>query len=47
MRPYPGPRSVLLLDNCAIHHGDEVHELIEAEAGAVFVFSLLPCPDLF
>ena len=46
MRPYPGPRSVLLLDNCAIHHGDEVHELIEAKAGAVFVsccFLVLIC----
>ncbi|KAH7918822.1 hypothetical protein BV22DRAFT_992671, partial [Leucogyrophana mollusca] len=22
--PYPGPRSVLVLDNCAIHHSEEV-----------------------
>jgi hypothetical protein len=33
MRPYPGPRSVLVLDNCAIHHAEEVRELIEDQAG--------------
>ncbi|KIK35733.1 hypothetical protein CY34DRAFT_53568, partial [Suillus luteus UH-Slu-Lm8-n1] len=27
--PYPGPRSVLVLDNCRIHHSDEVLHLIE------------------
>ncbi|KAH7065994.1 hypothetical protein BKA62DRAFT_594180, partial [Auriculariales sp. MPI-PUGE-AT-0066] len=24
MQPYPAPRSVLIIDNCAIHHIDEV-----------------------
>lgn len=27
MNPYPGPRSVLVLDNCAIHHVPGVDEL--------------------
>ena len=30
--PYPGPQSVLVLDNCNIHHADEVRELVEVEA---------------
>ncbi|KIJ52151.1 hypothetical protein M422DRAFT_94837, partial [Sphaerobolus stellatus SS14] len=29
MNPYPGPRSVLILDNCAIHHVDGVRDLCE------------------
>jgi hypothetical protein len=33
MTPYPGPRSILILDNCAIHHGDDIRELIECHAG--------------
>jgi transposase len=33
MCPYPGPRSVLLLDNCSIHHGPTVKTIIEDEAG--------------
>ncbi|KZP08227.1 hypothetical protein FIBSPDRAFT_679005, partial [Athelia psychrophila] len=24
MNPYPGPRSVLVLDNCRIHHAEEI-----------------------
>jgi len=31
--PYPGPRSVLIIDNCNIHHAEEVHQLVEDEAG--------------
>ncbi|KAG2368992.1 hypothetical protein BDR07DRAFT_1171302, partial [Suillus spraguei] len=26
--PYPGLCSVLVLDNCRIHHSDEVHRLV-------------------
>lgn len=37
MNPYPGPRSVLVLDNCRIHHTDEIRELIEEEARKSFV----------
>lgn len=28
MNPYPGPRSVILLDNARIHHSDEIRELV-------------------
>ncbi|KAF9503267.1 hypothetical protein BS47DRAFT_1310070, partial [Hydnum rufescens UP504] len=30
---YPGPCSVLILDNCAIHHGLAVWDIIEGKAG--------------
>ena len=36
--PYPGPRSVLVLDNCNIHHSDDVKELIEVQAGIYHVY---------
>ena len=31
--PYPGPQSVLILDNCHIHHAEKIRELVEDEAG--------------
>ncbi|KAJ6540645.1 hypothetical protein B0H19DRAFT_959893, partial [Mycena capillaripes] len=30
MNPYPAPRSVLILDNCRIHHVDGVEEMCNA-----------------
>jgi len=27
--PYPGPRSVIIMDNCRIHHSEEVRALVE------------------
>jgi transposase len=27
--PFPGPLSVLVMDNACIHHGDEIIELLE------------------
>lgn len=30
MNPYPAPNSVLILDNCRIHHVEGVEELCEA-----------------
>ncbi|KIN97325.1 hypothetical protein M404DRAFT_88330, partial [Pisolithus tinctorius Marx 270] len=27
--PYPGPRSVLVLDNCRIHHTEDIQKLVE------------------
>ena len=35
--PYPGPRSVLILDNCRIHHGEEIRKLVEDDAGTFAV----------
>jgi transposase len=29
MNPYPGPRSVLIMNNCVIHKGEEVQALFE------------------
>jgi hypothetical protein len=31
MNPYPAPHSVLILDNCRIHHVDEVQEMCDAK----------------
>ncbi|KIK21559.1 hypothetical protein PISMIDRAFT_36109, partial [Pisolithus microcarpus 441] len=27
--PYPGLRSILIMGNCCMHHGEEVHHLVE------------------
>ncbi|KIK91251.1 hypothetical protein PAXRUDRAFT_149918, partial [Paxillus rubicundulus Ve08.2h10] len=29
MNLYPGPWSVLVMDNCCIHHGEEIQHLVE------------------
>ena len=31
--PYPGPWSVLILDNCYIHHAEEICKLVEDDTG--------------
>ncbi|TFK78757.1 hypothetical protein K466DRAFT_468528, partial [Polyporus arcularius HHB13444] len=33
LNPYPGPRSVVIMDNCTIHHDEEIRHLIEHECG--------------
>ncbi|KAJ2927230.1 hypothetical protein H1R20_g9862, partial [Candolleomyces eurysporus] len=38
--PYPGPQSILILDNCNIHHSEEVHQLVEVEAGCNRLYAL-------
>jgi len=39
--PYPGPRSVIVVDNCRIHHSEEIRELVEDDARK------LPIPSFF
>jgi hypothetical protein len=29
MNPFPGERSVLVLDNCRIHHNEDLQELVQ------------------
>ncbi len=33
-RSFPGPRSVIIMDNARIHHSDEITELVEEVYGA-------------
>jgi hypothetical protein len=35
--PFPGPRSVLLLDNARIHHSQEVTDLVHSYGMYAFV----------
>ncbi|KAF7341824.1 Transposase domain-containing protein [Mycena sanguinolenta] len=35
LTPYPGPRSVVVLDNCAIHHDEEVRRIVKVECAKV------------
>jgi transposase len=44
--PYPGPRSVLVLDNCSIHHSEEVRALVEDDAQCKLIFLPPYSPDL-
>ncbi|KXZ56146.1 hypothetical protein GPECTOR_1g124 [Gonium pectorale] len=37
LRPYPEPNSVVIMDNCRIHKGEEVVSMIEA-TGAIVLF---------
>jgi len=45
MNPYPGPRSVLIMDNCQIHHVEEVEDLCQAH-GVRLVYLPPYSPDL-
>lgn len=38
LNPFPGKRSVVLMDNCSIHHDEEVRELIEDQCGKICDF---------
>jgi transposase len=44
--PYPGPCSVLILDNCSIHHSEKVRALVEDEAMCRLIFLPPYSPDL-
>ena len=35
MAPFPGPRSVLILDNASIHQRDRLERLVQARGGRV------------
>ena len=37
MGPFPGPKSVLLLDGCGVHHTRAVHDAVH-DVGAIIVF---------
>ncbi|KZP18180.1 hypothetical protein FIBSPDRAFT_683360, partial [Athelia psychrophila] len=37
LNPYPGKRSVVIMDNCAIHHDEEIRSLIEDECGQLSI----------
>lgn len=43
--PYPGPRSILILDNCSIHHAEVVRELVEDQALCKLIFLPPYSPD--
>jgi transposase len=45
MNPFPGPQSVLVMDNCALHHNAHVRELCE-EADIRVKFLPAYSPDL-
>lgn len=38
LTPYPGPHSVVVLDNCAIHHDEDIRQIIEVECGLYISF---------
>jgi hypothetical protein len=44
--PYPGPQSVLILDNCNIHHSEKIRALVEDEAMCKLIFLPPYSPDL-
>nr|GAT52207.1 TPR domain protein [Mycena chlorophos] len=44
MQPYPGPRSVLVMDNCRIHHVEEVEAICD-ERGIKLVYLPPYSPD--
>ena len=48
LMPFNGvnPRSVVIMDNCSIHHVDAVTNLIETQAGAKLCFLRPYSPDL-
>ena len=36
MNPFPGPQSVLVMDNAAIHHNGRIEEIVEAKGCRLF-----------
>lgn len=48
MQPFPGTHSILIMDNCSIHHVEEVKQELEA-AGILVIFlpPYNPCEEMF
>ena len=44
MQPFPDKNSILIMDNCSIHHVAEMKELIE-DAGILLIFMSPYSPD--
>jgi transposase len=44
MTPFPGPRSVLVMDNCRTHHGDDIEEMCR-QAGVRLEYLPTYSPD--
>jgi hypothetical protein len=45
MHPFPGPQSVLVLDNSSIHHGGRINAIIKAR-GCLLIYLPTYSPDL-
>lgn len=47
IHPYPGPQSILVLDNCRIHHAEEraLRAAVEARGGILFFLAPYCCID--
>ncbi|KIJ28526.1 hypothetical protein M422DRAFT_189666, partial [Sphaerobolus stellatus SS14] len=41
MNPYPGPQSVLVMDNCAIHHVDGIQDMCDQACVCVSNFFII------
>ncbi|PPQ90786.1 hypothetical protein CVT25_010287 [Psilocybe cyanescens] len=45
LNPYPGPNSVVILDNCTIHHDKDIERLIVHDCGAKLIHLPPYSPD--
>ena len=46
MNAYPGPNSVMILDNCSTHNSIALHEAVEAAGTSTFSIPLLSISHL-
>ena len=47
LNPYPMDQSVVIMDNCSIHHDDDIRQVIEIECGMCFFEYLTSNPEFF
>jgi len=45
LNPFPGSRSIAVLDNCAIHHDEDIRKIIEDDCGAKLIYLPPYSPD--